>query len=84
MLESTDTQVQSKATPLVGALEVPVDVIVDQDRLLALFERVVDATEKCTCEQMERLHAIFDHLVFRHRMTTDRSELIEVSFLSLV
>ena len=85
MPESTDTPVQSKATLLMGAPVVPAaDVIVDQDRLLALFERVIDATEKCTCEQMERLHATFDHLVFRHRMTIDRSELIEVSFLPVV
>ncbi len=56
-----------------------VDVIIERGRLLALFERVVLATEETSCEQMERLHATFEHIVFRHRMTTNRSELLEVS-----
>ena len=51
------------------------------DRLLALYEKVIAATEDCSCDQMERIHATFDHLVFRYRMATNRSALLDVSVL---
>ncbi len=56
-----------------------VDVSIDRGRLLALFERVVVATEGVSCEQMERIHAMLGHIVFRHRMTANRSGLLEAS-----
>ena len=61
-----------------------VDVIIERGRLLALFERVVVATEEASCEQMERMHATFEHIVFRHRMTTNRSELLVVSLICYI
>lgn len=56
-----------------------VDVTIDRERLLALFDRVVVATEGVSCEQMESIHAMLEHVVFRHRMSTYRSGMLEVS-----
>ena len=55
------------------------DVRIDRGKLLSLFEKVTVATEDSSCEEMERLYATFQHLVFRYRMTTDRLKLVEVS-----
>ena len=54
------------------------EVIVDQGRLLKLFSRVVSLTEGCSVELCLKLHATLSQLVFRHRMTRDKMELIEV------
>lgn len=56
-----------------------VHVRIDRGKLLSLFEKVTVSTDDSSCEEMERLHATFQHLVFRYRMTTDRSKLVEVS-----
>ena len=53
-------------------------VTIDRRKLLELFERVVRETESCSVEQMEDLYFTFEHLVFRHRMKKERSQLLEV------
>ena len=55
----------------------PVDI--DQGRLLSLFERVVDGTENCSVEVMEKMLSTFEHLVFRYRLRSDRRQLSTVS-----
>lgn len=54
-------------------------VTIDKARLLAVFERAVRSTESSSVEQMEHLLATLEHIVFRHRMNTDRGPLLQVS-----
>ena len=59
-------------------------VDIDHCRLLSVFERVVDRTEDCSVEVMEKMLSTFEHLVFRYRMRSDRRQLITVSASSYV
>ena len=59
-------------------------VDIDHCRLLSVFERVVDRTENCSVEVMEKMLSTFEHLVFRYRMKSDRRQLITVSASSYV
>ena len=54
-------------------------VVIDRRRLLAIFEQVARVTGSYSIEDMEKLHSTFEHLVFRHRMKQERSQLVEVS-----
>lgn len=63
----------------ISAEKVNRPVIIDRRRLLAVFEQVTQATGSYSVEEMEKLHSTFEHLVFRHRMKLDRSQLVEVS-----
>lgn len=54
-------------------------VSIDAKSLLEVFERIVNGTEKCSVEEMERIHTTYRQLVFRHRMSWERQSLIEVS-----
>lgn len=54
-------------------------VSVDGRGLLELFERIVKGTDGCSVEEMERIHTTYKQLVFRHRMSWQREDLIEVS-----
>ena len=54
-------------------------VDIDRGKLLSLFERVVDATENSSVEEMEKLLSTFNHLVFRYRLRSDRQQLTIVS-----
>ena len=54
------------------------EVDIDAGSLLAVFRRVVDETEETSVEQMEKMLATFNHLVFRYRMRTDRRQLPKV------
>jgi hypothetical protein len=51
------------------------EVDIDREKLLSIFERVVDATETSSVEEMEKLLSTFNHLVFRYRMRRDRQQL---------
>ena len=53
-------------------------VDIDPGGLLAILRRVVDETEETSVEQMEKMLATFNHLVFRYRMRTDRRQLPKV------
>ena len=53
-------------------------VVIDKARLVALFNRVVKATETSNLEQMEQLLATFEHVIFRHRMNAERTPLLQV------
>ena len=64
-----------EATPICARQD---RVTIDRRKLLELFERVVHETESCSVEQMEDLYFTFEHLVFRHRMKKERSQLLEV------
>ena len=55
------------------------DVMVDKERLLKLFQRVLNDTSTYNVDQLLRLHSHINHTVFRHRMNWDKSALIEVS-----
>ena len=59
-------------------------VDVDHCRLLSVFQRVVDRTEDCSVEVMEKMLSTFEHLVFRYRMRSDRRQLVTVSASSYV
>ena len=54
-------------------------VDIDHCRLLSVFETVVDRTEDCSVEVMEKMLSTFEHLVFRYRMKSDRRQLVTVS-----
>lgn len=54
-------------------------VSVDGRGLLELFERIVKGTDSCSVEEMERIHTTYKQLVFRHRMSWQREDLLEVS-----
>lgn len=56
-------------------------VMVDRKGLVEVFERIVKGTERCSVEAMERIHAMYEQLVFRHRMRWSREDLLEVSSL---
>ena len=56
----------------------PKEVVIDRKRQLDLFHDVAQATENCSVEQMDRLHSTFEHIVFRHRMSMDKQQLLEV------
>ena len=65
-----------------ASLDVPSgweEVVIDRKRQLALFDRVTQATGSASVEQMDRLHSTLEHIVFRHRMTMDKHQLIEVN-----
>ena len=53
-------------------------VDIDCGKLLSLFDRIVSKTKDCSLEQLEQLLSIFDHLVFRYRLRTDRRQLVNV------
>ncbi len=53
-------------------------VSVDGRGLVELFERIVKGTEVCSVKEMERIHALYEQLVFRHRMSWEREGLLEV------
>ena len=57
----------------------PKEVIIDRKRQLSLFNHVTEATENSSVEQMDRLHSTFEHIVFRHRLSLDKRQLIEVN-----
>ncbi len=57
-----------------------VDVTINRRRLLALFEKVVVGTEGVSCEQIERIHTMLEHIIFRHRMSVNRSSMLEVGY----
>lgn len=56
-------------------------VSVDGKGLMELFERIVKGTDGCSVEEMERIHTTYRQLVFRHRMSWQREDLLEVSCL---
>ena len=72
---SVDDTNTDEATPICARQDL---VTIDRRKLLGLFERVVCETEDCSVEQMEDLYFTFEHLVFRHRMKKERSQLLEV------
>ena len=72
---SVDDTNMDEATPICARQDL---VTIDRRKLLGLFERVVCETEDCSVEQMEDLYFTFEHLVFRHRMKKERSQLLEV------
>ena len=61
----------------------PKEVVIDRKRQHGLFHHVTQATESCSVEQMDRLHSTFEHIVFRHRMTLDKQQLIEVNYIQV-
>ena len=74
---STSITASSNPPPDVHPL-VPKEVVIDRKRQLSLFNRVSEATSSASVEQMDRLHSTFEHIVFRHRMSLDKQQLIEV------
>lgn len=59
-------------------------VCVDGKGLLEVYERIVQATEGCSVEAIERMHTTYQQLVFRHRMSWQRDDLLEVSWISFL
>ncbi|XP_014667126.1 PREDICTED: ATPase family AAA domain-containing protein 2-like isoform X1 [Priapulus caudatus] len=58
-------------------------LIVDQDRLQALLESIVVATEHCNVESLERLHVVLGQCVYKHRKDHDKTILSEEMELEL-
>lgn len=54
-------------------------VSIDGRGLVELFERIVEGTDGCSVEEMERIHTTYRQLLFRHRMSWEREGLLEVS-----
>ena len=73
---STHQSAESMQTS--GCCEVKVKVELDGPRLAALFERVCEKTSGSPLEQLDSLRATFEQLVFRHRMTANRNQLLQV------
>lgn len=86
-IEEAPCSSETNVSPEIVRSEVNVSesatVIVDHERLLALFDRVTKSTEKCTVNELERLHSVFEHLVFRYRMMEDRNPMIQVHCMIL-
>lgn len=59
----------------------PKEVVIDRKRQLSLFNCVTETTGNSTVEQMDRLHSTFEHIVFRHRMSVDKQQLLEVMIM---
>ena len=53
-------------------------VVVDGRGLADVFEKIVMGTDSCSVEELERVHTVYEHLVFRHRMSWERTGLLEV------
>ena len=53
-------------------------VTIDKEQQLALLERVVTLTEGKNLQFLQKVHSMLAHLVFRHRLAEDRSQLLKV------
>ena len=60
------------AVGVASALEV-------QNRLISLFTNVVKATERSSIEELEHIHSMFEHLIFRSRFEPNKIRLLDVS-----
>ena len=76
------SEIRSKkgSSPLVAANSSlnPREVVIDRTRQLAVLEALVERTEGCNLEVLQKLHSMLEHLVFRHRMREDKSQLLNV------
>lgn len=54
------------------------EVMIDKEQQLALLERVVFLTEGKNLQFLQKVHSMLAHLVFRHRLAEDRSQLLKV------
>jgi SpoVK/Ycf46/Vps4 family AAA+-type ATPase len=74
------SEIRSKkgSSPLVAANSSlnPREVVIDRTRQLAVLEALVERTEGCNLEVLQKLHSMLEHLVFRHRMREDKSQLL--------
>ena len=61
----------------------PQGVVIDCKGLVGVYERVVRNTENCSIARMEKLHSIFEQLVFNNRMRRDKEALLSVGILTL-
>lgn len=61
---------------LAGGETVP---LVEQKRLISLFTTVIKATEQSSIEDLEHIHSMFEHLIFRSRFELNKTCLLDVS-----
>lgn len=77
--KSTRSSQERLTTPHIPS-EIDKCVDIDPAKLSSLFERVVEETEDCSVEMMEKMLSTFEHLVFRYRLRSDRRQLNSVSY----
>ena len=53
-------------------------VIWKQTEMMQLFEETIEVSSNWSVEQMIRLHSTLEQLAFRHRLSWDRTGLLEV------
>ena len=54
------------------------EVIIDKQKMMQLFEETIEVSSNWSVEQMIRLHSTLEQLAFRHRLSWDRTGLLEV------
>ena len=53
-------------------------LIIDKNKLVSLFDRLVRITADCSVETCLKIHSTIGHLIFRHRMDWNKQELLKV------
>ena len=76
--ETPALEVGHSPTAAVEAEERVRAVTIDKEQQLALLERVVTLTEGKNLQFLQKVHSMLAHLVFRHRLAEDRSQLLKV------
>ena len=77
--KSTQSSQDRLTAPHISS-EIDKCVDIDPAKLFSLFERVVEETEDCSVEMMEKMLSTFEHLVFRYCLRSDRRQLNSVSY----
>ena len=54
------------------------EVVIDKHKMVQLFEDTVEFSKNWSVEQMMRLHSTLEQLAFRHRLSWNRTGLLEV------
>lgn len=53
-------------------------LIIDERRLMNLFHFILEKTRSCSIDDLLKLYAEYSHILYRHRMSWDRSNLLKV------
>ena len=56
------------------------ELVIDNVRLSKLFDSVLEKTEGISIDSLLQLHSHCSHIIFRHRMKADKTELLQVLY----
>ena len=77
-----ETGLSSTAMQSVEVVRRVREVTLDREEQLGLLERVVSLTEGKNLQLLQKVHSMLAHLVFRHRLTEDRNQLLKVGHVT--